>query len=929
MHLSFYHPLYLISLILLPLIYFLINLTPPQPRQIFFPPINILKKLAPAEKTPKNSPLLLLIVRLLLVGAFIIALAGPYYQTSDEIFINNQPLLILVDDSWSSAQDWDQRKNFTQNLIHEAELHGVPAYIYAASDKNISQFIDYKTAHNKINILKPNPYIPSYSEAINIIKEFTKTHDNYHIVWLAPALAHSDAVEFITSLEADKKNTINISIYANHNDIKILRNPVNQREAISIDIENYNQSPNSPIEIIASDFDGNMLFQQHFDQEFQQKDKILIKAPLELRNKVSHVRINNQHTAGSVALLDDHSRRPRIGIFAQTKDNSTQPLLSAYYFLSKALNPFADVVIPNAGSITPIDDLLSQNITTLILSDVGLLTESNERAVTKFLTDGGCLIRFSGPNLAAKADNLLPVKLRPTSRSLGGAISWETPKKIAQFDHASPFYEFSIPNDILISRQLLAEPTNDLNDKTWVRLEDGTPLVTAERRGKGIIVFFHISADTSWSNLPISGLFIDMLNKISLHSFISDEMNKNDTTEINNSSQLSLRAVKILDGFGNFPPGPIDRPPSISLRESGFTNSNNLPGFYVEGSITRAIQPISQNEILIKLDDIIKNNVINKLDDISRYDLFSPFLTLSVLFFLFDTLLSTPKSFISINIFKFMKLILVIIIILLTPNHDAYAISSISDQLSSKEMTSILNSRLAYVLSGDSNQDVSAYDGLKHLTNELRARTSYEPGDPIGLDLNKDELSLYPLIYWPIYSSIPQPNEKIIQKLATFMRFGGTVIFDTRNSNAHSNIIGESRETSWLRILLQQLDVPVVEQVPRDHVITKTYYLINKIQGSGEPCESWVEKSFIDIADEQRNNVIQSTDNVSSLIITSCNLASAWSRFSSENRFSSNNDTHNLELAMRSGINIVMYTLTGNYKSDQVHKRRIIERLQK
>jgi len=928
MHFSFYHPLYLISLLLLPLIYFLIKLTPPQPHVILFPPISILKKLVPAEKTPKNSPLLLLIVRLFLVGAIITALAGPYYQISDKVIINNQPLLIVVDDSWSSAQDWDQRKNFIQNLIHEAELQSVPTYIYAASDNNISQFIDYATTRNRIKILNPKPYVPNYSEAINIIREFTKSHENCHIVWLAPALAHPDAGEFITSLESDKKKTPNISIYANHNDIKILRNPINQKEAIHIDIENYNQSLNSPIEIIASDFYGNTLFQQHFDQKFQTKDKILIKAPLELRNKVSHLRINNQHTAGSVALLDDRSRRARIGIFAQSKDNSTQPLLSAYYFLSKALNPFADIVIPNSGSITPIDDLLSQNITTLILSDVGLLTEPDEHAVAKFLTDGGSLIRFSGPNLAAKADDLLPVKLRPASRNLGGAISWEKPKKIAQFEHSSPFYEFSIPDDILISRQLLAEPTNDLNDKTWVRLEDGTPLVTADRRGKGLLVFFHISAETSWSNLPISGLFIDMLNKLSLYSFISDEIKKNDVTEINNSSQLSLRAVKLLDGFGNFLPGPIDSVPSISLNNSGFTDSNNLPGFYVDGSITRAVQPISKNEILSKLDDIIKNKTINTLDDISRYDLSSVFLLLSVLLFLIDTLLSTPKSNLSINIFKFPKLIL-FITILLAPNDEAYATSSPSDQLPSKEMISILTSRLAYVLNGDNNIDATAYDGLKHLTNELRARTSYEPGDPIGLDLNKDDLSLYPLIYWPIYASMPQPNEKVIQKLATFMRFGGTVIFDTRNGDAYSNVIGESQESLWLRLLLQQLDVPVVEQVPRDHVITKTYYLINKIQGSSEPCDSWVEKTFMDVADEQPNNVIQSTDNVSSLIITSCNLASAWSRFSRENNFSSNKDTHNLELAMRSGINIVMYTLTGNYKSDQVHKRRIIERLQK
>ena len=33
------------------------------------------------------------------------------------------------------------------------------------------------------------------------------------------------------------------------------------------------------------------------------------------------------------------------------------------------------------------------------------------------------------------------------------------------------------------------------------------------------------------------------------------------------------------------------------------------------------------------------------------------------------------------------------------------------------------------------------------------------------------------------------------------------------------------------------------------------------------------------------------------------------------------------ELAMRGGINLVVYTLTGNYKADQVHVRDLLERL--
>jgi hypothetical protein len=33
------------------------------------------------------------------------------------------------------------------------------------------------------------------------------------------------------------------------------------------------------------------------------------------------------------------------------------------------------------------------------------------------------------------------------------------------------------------------------------------------------------------------------------------------------------------------------------------------------------------------------------------------------------------------------------------------------------------------------------------------------------------------------------------------------------------------------------------------------------------------------------------------------------------------------ELAFRTGINIVMYSLTGNYKADQVHIPALLERL--
>ena len=82
------------------------------------------------------------------------------------------------------------------------------------------------------------------------------------------------------------------------------------------------------------------------------------------------------------------------------------------------------------------------------------------------------------------------------------------------FDKDSPFLGLAAPDEVTVSRQVLAEPEPGLAAKTWARLADGTPLVTAAPRGKGLIVLFHVTADTTWSNLPISGLFVDMLRRI-------------------------------------------------------------------------------------------------------------------------------------------------------------------------------------------------------------------------------------------------------------------------------------------------------------------------------------------------------------------------------------------------------------------------------
>ena len=105
-----------------------------------------------------------------------------------------------------------------------------------------------------------------------------------------------------------------------------------------------------------------------------------------------------------------------------------------------------------------------------------------------------------------------------------------------------------------VSRQVLAEPDLDLASKTWARLADGTPLVTAEKRGQGWIVLVHTTANADWSTLALSGLFVEMLRRIEAMS-----------QGITEAGEEALAPLETLDGFGRLQRAPTRADPGKEM----------------------------------------------------------------------------------------------------------------------------------------------------------------------------------------------------------------------------------------------------------------------------------------------------------------------------------------------------------------------------
>ncbi len=309
----------------------------------------------------------------------------------------------------------------------------------------------------------------------------------------------------------------------------------------------------------------------------------MIDLPVEIRNDVARLEIVGERSAGAVQLLDKRWRRRTVGVVSGSAADRSQPLLGATYYLARALNPFADVRL--AEGVAPAEAVkrfLDQHLPMLILADVGNVAEARER-LNKWIDNGGVLVRFAGPHLAgATDDDLVPVKLRRGGRILGGSLSWDKPQQLAGFLARRPVRRHAGAERRHRHRQVLAEPDSQLTDRTWATLADGTPLVTAQRRGKGLLVLFHVTADTRWSDLPLSGAFVDMLRRIVAlagSTATADSDNAGSASAAAGRANQVVPPTRVLDGFGAFSsPPPTARP--VPANFNGRANADHPPGFY-------------------------------------------------------------------------------------------------------------------------------------------------------------------------------------------------------------------------------------------------------------------------------------------------------------------------------------------------------------
>ena len=911
---GFTTPVVLFGLLALPFIWRLLRTVPPPAARRSFPPVALLIGLQDTERLPDKSPFWLRLVRICAIGLAILGLSGPVFNAgsqADQDFV--KPALVLIDGGWASSADWELRLNKAEELLEELEQTGrITAFAHIADHKaSGAEFRGADDWRGELSNLSPKPWEPDFKG----ISEWVETElpDQLDSFWISDGL-HDDDKSELARILAERGN---VTVYESGGAVLALRRP--ERGAgsarVRVSRSRFGEDAIALVDAIGSDASGIERRLETATAEFADEDSEAVaefSLPTEVLNRINRFELRDARSAGAVILAADSVSIRKVALLERGAADGAAALLSPYHYLRQALETKVELISIPSGNH------LSTNPDVVISADAPILSRQETESLLNWLTGGGLLIRFAGPRLAAETaardidDPLLPVQIRTGSIAVGGTLSWERPKRIASFEEGSPFFGLEVPSDVEIRSQVLAQPGPELTDRVIAELDDGTPLATAKPVGEGRIVLFHISADAEWSNLPLSGLFVDILERLAIAS-------KSDHDELSvDAEKLDWTLEQLVTAFGEV--RMADPGTTIpGARMARLTSARDVPpGVYSSGQVSAAVHAIDETRELKPAEWPAQ---ISKRDfaTVGAVPAAGLILGLAALLFAADIV---ATLWLAGAAFGFRATVLAMTAVFAfgaerSGAEDAFAIAATG------------KTTVAYVLTGDAETDRMSAAGLAGLAAVLRVRTAVEIADPAPINIEHDELAFFPLIYWPVKPPHAGLSVETFERVNEYMRNGGMILFDTKDSDVGGFRIGTDNSDA-LKRMGEHLEIPSLERLRQGHLLSRSYYLLAEFPGRHSGAV-WVEASVETGVSRDPWASGAENDGVTPIVVGGNDWAAAWAVGKDAAALfpggQGETGESRREKALRFGVNLVMHALTGSYKSAQFHIDAILERL--
>lgn len=921
---GFASPLLLLGLIALPVLWLILRAVPPAPIRRRFPGVALLLGLRDDESETDKTPWWLLMLRMAAIGAAIVAFAGPVLNP-DRARPGTEPLVVMIDGGWADARDWPRRVERVGQMLDEAGRVGRPVAVIRLTDLPAEVPMQAAAAWApRVAAMEPQAWSPDPAGWLARLPE-----GDFDTFWLADGLDHPGREALVSALMTRG----DVTVFESPRQIVALRPAQFADGALTLAVERLPATGTAEYVLSARGPDPAGIERELASSPVVfamgvGRAEVALEVPPELRNRITRFEISGVRSAGAVSLTDDTLKRRKVALISGARGAEGLQLLAPTHYLRQALQPVADII---DGTIA---DVVLAAPDVIVLADVAQLAAGEQEALQGWVEKGGLLLRFAGARLAgsevsrAEEDPLMPVRLREGGRTVGGAMSWGDPKTLAPFREGTPFFGLAVPEEVTVTAQVLAQPDPSLADRTIAALADGTPLVTRKELGQGQVVLFHVTANAEWSTLPLSGLFVGMLERLA----VSARAALPGAEDLEGQVFVPQVALDAFGALGDAGDRPGVQGADLAAAMATGPTAALPPGLYAGEERRVALNAVGA-ETPLALAAWPPGVAREGLEAPVEQSLKGLLLAVALGLLLADVLAALAVSG---RLVRGMTAVLVLALLpavvmdaapVVAQEAATEAVPDPAAEAKAIEATSEV--RLAHVLTGDAQVDRVAEAGLRGLSQRLYERTTVEPSSPIGVDIERDELLFFPVLYWPVTPAQPLPSDAAYARLNRYLRTGGMIVFDTRDGDLSGT--GGTPEGRRLQQIAAGLDIPPLEPVPEDHVLTRSFYLLQDFPGRHTGAPVWVEAAPADAEQAEGMPFRNLNDGVTPVVIGGNDWASAWAVDDSGVAMfpvgRGYGGERQREIATRFGINLVMHVLTGNYKSDQVHVPALLERL--
>lgn len=908
-------PAVLAGLAALPLLWWLIRRLPPPTRRVVFPAVRLLGPVVEAPPPQARPPWWLLLLRLGALTAVLLGLAGPRWDPAPDAPAPKR-LLLVMDNGWQSAPGWPEMLAAARNRIEvlEGEDAQVALTVTAPSAANrplqTPDWVTPRTALALLEQMTPEPWPADREAAARALARLAPGSADESL-WISTGWGVEGAKPLAEALQRIAPARLLV--------VPSRQFAIRQFEGVSggwrVQLTRPAGLPPETVRLVAIDTAGRP--RAEAPVAFGAGESIAtvnLKAAVGDLARISRLVVEDARSAAATALLDAASLHPQVAVFSGERRGEPRPLQSAAYYVRRALEPYAAVEQVSPANMTRAQANLR------VFLDLPVTGDAQAEALLGWVREGGIAITFAGPRIAENGTKLAPGPLLTGTRAVGTRLSWDKPQKLGGFAANGPLAGMEIDPEVTITRQVLAADPAAPGLMRWAWLEDGTPLVTARTLGAGALVMVHANADPRWTNLPLSGLFEQMLRRFL--PLVGRAGQPGGAPQ----GSFALEAALEADGALASPRQPRQVEPQEW--ESAAASPLTPPGLYRAGTVTRAlnlmqpggpVSPLFRFEPLAPAADL---PIASTQSAHAPVNLATPLLILGLLLAVIDGFLSLGKNLklrwpgrgAAATTAAALALVMTLVMTLALPHPAAAQIFPPGpifppglpreDRPDSPPAAAVEPVLLGHVATGNPVLDERAQEGLAMLTRLLGARTAVRAGAPRAVNLEGDELGPFAMIYWPLTGTRPL-SPKAAANLATYLSAGGLLVVD---------LGATPPPPSTVRDILQPLGLPRLAPLTGEHVLSRSFYLLDRYPGRVQGQTVWVE------AGTEGGTEGGGDGAVAGVVMGSADWAGAWASHEGI-------APQQREWALRFGVNLVMYALTGTYKADQVHVKAILDRL--